>query len=442
MTSAQPVPKASTALSHDTAGLHDHTRDEGLYYEACKTQAFPRRTPGDRGSSAAPSSSGFWSAMSGDFSLFDQFRDRNIDGADSAVAMSGVSPEIGVMALGEIPGVGHATAVKLYDDKDFGSLFTANRDEVHWIAGNAGIATPHAFTDAFLEHRDRALALAHEEFSRFQSIGIELILENDPRYPARLRGLPDRPRWLFVRGNLELLSSDRLITVVGTREPTTAGAELASRVASVLVDRGFALVSGLAEGIDAVVHKEVVDRKGQTVAVLGTGIFNDFPAQTAYLRTPILQNGGTIVTEFFPKEQYSRQRFVQRNRIQAGLSEITIPVEAKVPSGTLHTIRFARQYNRMVLGVKWAGADETALHEFLRENHDQIVEVPQSDDPFLEAVAAKYNYLDFARQSQIFRRNSQIERVIKFARSVIRSEHLQPFEIERMMKAIRAEEPE
>lgn len=437
MTSPQPVPKASTALSDDT-GEHHHTRER--LYEADKVRAFPLTTSSESGA-ATDLPSDLRSQMSGDFSLFDQLRDRHIDSVDSNGATLPVRAEIYVMALGEIPGVGHATAVKLYDGRDFASLFVANRDEVHWIAGNAGITTPHAFTEAFLEHRDNALASAHEELSRFQSIGIELILDKDPRYPARLRDLSDRPRWLFVRGNLELLSSDRLITVVGTREPTPAGVSLASRVASVLVERGFALVSGLAEGIDAIVHKEVVDRKSQTVAVLGTGIFNDFPAQTAYLRTPILQNGGTLITEFFPKEQYSRQRFIQRNRIQAALSEITIPVEAKVPSGTLHTIRFARQYNRMVLGVKWAGAEETSLHEFLRESHDQIVEVPQSDDPFLDAVGTKYNYLDFARQSQVFRRNSQIERVVKFTRSVIRSEQLQPFEVERMIKAIRAEDP-
>ena len=351
-----------------------------------------------------------------------------------------VRPEIAILALGDIAGIEHATAVKLYDERNFASLFTASRDEVHWIAGNARVGTPHAFTGLFFEGRDAALERAHFEYSKYQALGLTLLLDTSPQYPPLLRALSDRPRWLFVRGNVELLSSERLITVVGTREPTADGSELAKRIGGMLVHNGFAIVAGLAEGIDSIVHREVVSRKGQTVAVLGTGIFSDFPSTTADLRGPIVNYGGAIVTEFFPKEQYSRQRFVQRNRIQAALSAMTIPIEARIPSGTMHTVRFANQYGRAILGVKWAGGPETPLHDLIRELGGSVTEVPLSDDPFMSALAQKYSYMSFARESELARKNAQIERVVRYARGVIKTEGLSAFEVDRMMKAIRSEE--
>jgi DNA protecting protein DprA len=347
-----------------------------------------------------------------------------------------VRRETAIIALGEIPGVGHNTAVRLYDAANFDSLFTATRDEVHWLAGSAKVPSPHAFTDSFMKFRDAALEQANDELIRFEASGIELILDTDSRFPKSLLSLFDRPRWLFIRGSVELLSSERLITVVGTRQPTADGVRLAIRLTRILMNQGFAIVSGLAEGIDAVVHRETLDNKGQTVAVLGTGIFNDFPAMTAALRAPIIQNGGSIITEYFPKETYSRQRFVERNRIQAALSPITVPVEANVQSGTAHTIRFAKQYGREVLGVRWEAQLPTPLHEFLLSEGFKVIAIPESDDPLLAALGARYDYRRFAQESLADRRNARIGRAIKFNQQLIRSEKLTRLERERFVKAI------
>lgn len=373
--------------------------------------------------------------MTSDFSLFNQ----NIadDTQPERSGQTSIPREVAVLALGEITGVGHSTAVNLYDDKNFASLFTANRDEVHWIAGNARIASPHAFTETFMVHRERALETAAHDLGRYEASGVELVLDSDQRYPQRLLALGDRPRWLFVKGNTDTLNSERLITVVGTRKPTQSGIDLAARVTTTLVKRGFVTVSGLAEGIDGEVHQRTIDHKGQTIAVLGTGIFNDFPATTAHMRGSIVQNGGAIITEYFPKEHYSKQRFVQRNRIQAALSNVTIPVEAAVPSGTFHTIRFAREYGRTVLGVKWQGAKDLPLHQFLREQGEPVVEVSPEDDPFLEALGRSYDYWHFLQDSEQARRKARIDRAVRFARSVIKGERLSDFEIDLMVRRIR-----
>ena len=118
---------------------------------------------------------------------------------------------------------------------------------------------------------------------------------------------------------------------------------------------------------------------------------------------------------------------------------MTIPVEAAVPSGTFHTIRFAKAYGRTVLGVKWVGSEDLPLHQYLRENDQPVVDVPTEDDPFLEALGKKYDYWHFLQDSQQARRKAQIDRAIRFARSVIKSENLSDFELDLMIKRMNLE---
>jgi DNA processing protein len=380
--------------------------------------------------------------MESEPSLFSQHAAARFDYDAIGDTVPRVRRETAIVALGEIQGVGHTTAVKLFDNPHFDSLFTANRDEVLWIASAAGVDKPHAFADTFVSSRSEALGHANATLRRFEDQNITLVLAPSNAYPASLREIPDHPRWLFVRGNVELLSSPRLITVVGTREPSTYGKIMARRVAQLLVRNGFVLVAGLAEGIDAIVHEEVIRQKGQTIAILGTGMYNTFPPTTAQYRKSIVELGGAIVTEYFNKEQSSRQRFVQRNRIQAALSQMTIPIEAGVPSGTLHTVRFAKQYGKTVLGVKAIGVGDTPLHQLLREEGFQVVEVPEADDPFMAAIGSHYSYSDFKRDGEIDRRNSVVTRAITWVRRLIRNEGLGPLERKRIIDGILSSDDE
>jgi len=360
---------------------------------------------------------------------------------DSTAGQSDVQPsklprDLAILALGEIQGVGRVTAVKLFETTDITALFRASRDQVLWVASKAQIAAPDAFADVFCKKRDEALKCASETLEKYDRFGVKVIFDDDPLYPKALTSMADRPRWLIVRGNVELLNADRLVTLVGTRKPTQTGLKLAERVAKILVNHGFVIVSGLAEGIDAVAHREAVAARGQTIAVLGTGIFNDFPNATAPLRTPIINNGGALVTEFFDKEQYSKQHFVQRNRIQAALSPMTIPVEAAVPSGTLHTITFAKRYRKVVIGVRWEDQADTDLHAFLRDEGFEIVTIPAFDDPLLTSLGRSYDFAGFLQKSHLERNNAIVGRIVSFARRLIISESLSRLDVERIIRCL------
>ncbi len=147
------------------------------------------------------------------------------------------------------------------------------------------------------------------------------------------------------------------MAVVGTRRPSPQGRKAAAIVAKILAAYPITLISGLAEGIDEEAHRASLQEGVVNVAFLGHGIGIVFPASTAPLRELILEKGGAVVTEYLPHEHYRRTTFVARNRLQAALADMVIPIESRPKGGTVHTIRFARNYGRNVLAVRWNGAN-------------------------------------------------------------------------------------
>ena len=114
-------------------------------------------------------------------------------------------------------------------------------------------------------------------------------------------------------------------------------------------------MSGLAYGVDRLVHEWCLNISLPTISVLGTGILTPYPAKHAPLSDAIVEAGGVVLTEYLPTQGPSGQQFVWRNRLQAALGRATIPVEWKKKSGTAHTVRFSRKLARPVIGLALDG---------------------------------------------------------------------------------------
>lgn len=183
---------------------------------------------------------------------------------------------------------------------------------------------------------------------------VTLLFKNEPGFPSKLKNLPDAPEWLFVQGNLENLAK-HAVAIVGTRKPSDDGLFLTRYVVSSLAKSGFVTVSGLALGIDQIAHSESVRYQLPTIAVLGTGILQNYPKGSEPLRSKILHAGGTVITEYLPDQSYSAENFVRRNRLQAGLGDILIPAEWQIKSGTAHTVKFAHKYEKRIINVYLPG---------------------------------------------------------------------------------------
>lgn len=171
----------------------------------------------------------------------------------------------------------------------------------------------------------------------------------DPGYPHLLREIVDPPSALFAKGDLGLL--DRAaVAVVGSRNASPYGLSAASAIARALSAAGVTVVSGLARGIDAAAHRAALQEAGSTIAVLGTGIDQVYPATNRRLAGEI-EASGLLLTEFAPGTPPRALNFPIRNRIISGLSLGTVIVEATDRSGSLITARMAAEQGREVFAV-------------------------------------------------------------------------------------------
>lgn len=171
----------------------------------------------------------------------------------------------------------------------------------------------------------------------------------DTHYPPLLREIAAAPLLLYVRGDITLLHQPQL-AIVGSRNPTASGRELAHHFAYTLAKAGLHITSGLALGIDAASHRGALSAGGKTLAVFGTGLNQIYPASHRKL-AQIIATNGTLISEFSPFEPPKAAHFPQRNRIISGLSLGVLVVEAAIQSGSLITARYANEQGREVFAI-------------------------------------------------------------------------------------------
>lgn len=180
--------------------------------------------------------------------------------------------------------------------------------------------------------------------------GGDCLTLNDPRYPPQLKEIADPPPVLFVLGDRAALAGPQL-AMVGSRNPSASGRDLAQAFAKELAQRGLGVTSGLALGIDAAAHRGALSGGGVTLAVAGTGLDQVYPARHRQLQEDIVASGGAVVSEFPTGITPMAANFPRRNRIISGLSLGTLVVEAALRSGSLITARMALEQNREVFAI-------------------------------------------------------------------------------------------
>ncbi|WP_218813872.1 DNA-processing protein DprA [Rickettsiella endosymbiont of Dermanyssus gallinae] len=169
-------------------------------------------------------------------------------------------------------------------------------------------------------------------------------------YPPLLREVASPPLVLFVEGDVSVLK-DYQLAIVGTRQPSPIGLEIAHSFASELSQQGFVVTSGLARGIDGASHQGCLAASGKTIAVLGSGIGQIYPRCHRGLALQIVEKGGALISEFFPDVSPRTEHFPRRNRIISGLSVGVVVIEAAMRSGSLITARYAAEQGREVFAV-------------------------------------------------------------------------------------------
>lgn len=246
------------------------------------------------------------------------------------------------VAFNKVAGIGPTRLAALLNI--CGSIEVAWRASIHQLQ-DAGLDKR---TQENLLQARRELDLA-QEWQRLERAGVEVRTWADANYPANLREVEAPPPVLYIRGTL--LEEDTLaVALVGTRRASAYGREVAHLAATQLAQQQITIISGLALGVDAIAHQAALDAGGRTVAVLGSGVDQIYPAQNRELGKAIIQHGA-LVSEYPLGTRPEANNFPPRNRIISGLSRAVVVVEAGQQSGALITASFAADQGRDVFAV-------------------------------------------------------------------------------------------
>ena len=244
------------------------------------------------------------------------------------------------IALTKVAGVGPIIGRQLL--AHFGSadaVFSASSKDLMAIRGlNSKITASFSSADT--------LNAAEQELQFVEKHGINVLFWGTNAYPKRLAECADAPLLLYYRGNADL-NAPRMVSIVGTRNATAYGKSICADFIGALAPYGTTIISGLAYGIDSHAHRQALDHGLPTIGVLGHGLDRIYPAAHREMAAKMLGNGG-LLTEFASGTKPDRQNFPMRNRIIAGLADVTIVVEAAAKGGALITAELANSYSRDV----------------------------------------------------------------------------------------------
>jgi DNA processing protein len=242
-----------------------------------------------------------------------------------------------------------------------------------------------------------------KELEKIERAEISFLTPLDEKYPKGFLELNDAPFVIFYKGRLELLQSP-CFTVVGTRNPSNYGKKMTKLFAQELSRSGLTIVSGMATGIDAYVHRFTLEVQGDTIAILGNGHNEIYPAVNYELYNEISQKG-LVISEFLPDFKGTVYSYPRRNRLLSALSMGVLVVEAGEKSGTMYTVEYALEQGRNVF-VLTGAADNTRVLgnlRLIRNSQCAMVYEPRHileelNIPYTQKSQAQALQLDFNEQ--------------------------------------------
>ncbi|MBA3815796.1 MAG: DNA-protecting protein DprA [Parachlamydiaceae bacterium] len=252
---------------------------------------------------------------------------------------------------------GEARLALQASSKEIGTLRGFERIAPHWNSWQTNLAW----------QKDLELA---------DKYGVTLIPYTSPHYPKRLLEIPDHPILLYVQGSIKP-QDQRCIAIVGTRNASIYGNEMAEAIAKDLAGAGFTIVSGLARGVDTAAHCGALER-GRTLAVIGSGLANIYPRENIALAGNIARQGA-LISEFPMSTSPERQNFPQRNRIVSGMTMATLLIEAPVKSGAMITMDRALTQKRKLFALPGRADNENfrGNHLLIKNGQAQLIENAQ-----------------------------------------------------------------
>ena len=175
---------------------------------------------------------------------------------------------------------------------------------------------------------------------------IDILNEN---FPKRLKYIENSPKILFYKGNYDAVINKYSLAIIGSRDASEYGQKNAYEMAYSFAKDNYSIISGLAIGCDTYAHKGCLDANGMTVAVLSSGLDKIYPIINKELSEKIIENKGCLLSEYPIGTSSFKNNFIERDRIESGLSLGTMVIEANIKSGTMHTSNFTLNQKRLLI---------------------------------------------------------------------------------------------
>jgi DNA processing protein len=248
-----------------------------------------------------------------------------------------------------LPGVGRISVKKIIDK----NLVVGEIKEIETYIKIISEIIPSVRNKLKLDDIKFSISKANAILNDCESLGITTISYNNELYPIQLKDLGKKaPVLLYAKGDLSVLKSKKNVAIIGTRDISNDGLTAGSYITKQFVDRGYVIVSGLAKGCDTLAHKVCLENEGKTIAVMAHGLDMVYPKENSQLAEQIYVNG-CLISEYPPKTNVLANYFVERDRIQSGLSKGVVVIETNVKGGTMHTVKSGTEQRRKIACIEY-----------------------------------------------------------------------------------------
>jgi DNA processing protein len=326
-----------------------------------------------------------------------------------------------IYILSRIPGIGSASLKKILGQgfksiSDLKSEVTEN-DLKLLIKGKFQQKAINIIKNNFESHIENI----ELEIYKASEKRIFIFSENDKEYPRAYKLIEDAPIFIYAKGNTRLLNLRDSITIIGSRDCSKIAYEIALKTSRYFARKKFNIVSGLAKGIDTAAHEGALSvSNGKTTAIL-VDIDKIYPSENKELSDRILEQGGLLISENPPGTMVRGNLLVKRDRLQSGLSLATFPIETKVGGGTMHTVRFSEQQNRLLFAPDFSLVKDYRINEvgegvknllndgrassFTKKSYNDLLIKLQKKKKQLFSKESKTNFSKLSEQTNLFQEN-------------------------------------
>ena len=265
-----------------------------------------------------------------------------------------------ILLLQNVNGIGDAAIRKLIMSGKFKEIFEVQMTYsalLAWIKRNEICFSKRSnIADLTIDDLKNANAKRKEIEELSAKLGIKIISYFDEDYPKRFRDMAfskecDFPVLFYYLGDIKLLNAEKICAIIGTREASPKAKAYGMRIAKKMVDDGYVVVSGLAEGCDTIGHRGCLEAGGKTVAIVGTPLNTVFPKINKNLQNEILEKGGLVISEYPIGFKCGAFGFVQRDRLQTSGSDVVIALQTSIDGGTMHASKATHKYNKKLMTI-------------------------------------------------------------------------------------------